>query len=296
MVVVNTGNGSVTSSVANLTVLSQIPVINTQPPNQTNFVTGTVTFTVNAGGSAPLLYQWQVEVNGVYVNLNAGGQFSGVTNATLTINNLVATNATNYDVVVTNSFGSITSAPASLTVLNGAPYIITPPANQTNYVGQSASFSVTAGGLTPFSYQWAAGTTGSGGPYTNLSAGGQFSSVTNSTLTISSLVATNALDYVVIVSNSVGSVTSAPATLTMLSNPVVTYQKSDYGRQSGLLLAAQVETSGTVIHDIAGANNGTASGGRLDIRLVQAFCFRTGHQRYCHLFYSDRQRINLCSI
>ena len=49
------------------------------------------------------------------------------------------------------------------------------------------------------------GATRSGGPYTNLIAGGQFSAVTNVTLTISNLVANNALDYVVVVTNSNGS-------------------------------------------------------------------------------------------
>ena len=253
-VVVTNSSGSVTSAVATLTVLNGTPSITTQPASQTNYLGQTNTFSVTAAGPSPLSYQWRVQTNGVYANLNAGGQFSGVTNATLTISSLVMGNGTNYDVVVSNSAGSVTSAVATLTVLAAVPSITTQPASQTNYVGQAATFTVTAAGLAPLSYQWRVGVTGSGGPYTNLIAGGQFSAVTNATMTISNLAATNAADYVVVVTNASGSMTSAVATLTVLTN-------SSY--RSTILADHPVsywplnETSGTVIHDAVGSNNGT---------------------------------------
>ena len=194
------------------------PSITTQPASQTNTVGQTVTFNVAASGTAPLSYQWQVEANGVYANLNAGGQFSGVTGATLTISSLALTNATNYEVVVTNAVGSVTSAPATLTISSGtAPSITSQPASQTNNVGQTATFNVTASGhLAPLSYQWQGAE--SNGVFANLSAGGQFSGVTSSTLTIGSLVTNNATNYDVVVTNSYGSVTSIVAALTVLTN------------------------------------------------------------------------------
>ena len=230
------------------------PAITTQPASQTNYVTQTAAFTVSAAGLAPLSYQWRVENNGVYANLSAGGQFSAVTNTTLTISGLVATNATNYDVVVTNSAGSVTSAPAMLTVLNAAPSIIPQPANQTNTVAQTATFTVSAAGLGPLSYQWQVETNG---VYANLSAGGQFFGVTNATLAISNLVLGNATNYDVVVTNASGSITSAPAALTVLTN--LPYQTVILGDGPVSYWPMQ-ETTGPTIYDVVTTNAGPFNG------------------------------------
>src|SRR5215469_18056888 len=65
----------------------------------------------------------------------------------------------------------------------GQPVIVTPPASQTAYLGQTVTMTVAATG-TNLTYQWQAGTTGSG-IYTNLSNANEFSGVTTNTLTIS---------------------------------------------------------------------------------------------------------------
>ncbi len=72
---------------------------------------------MSAGGWPALGYQWWREANGVYAPMADGGQISGSTTPTLTISNLVFANATNYYVVVTNAYGSVTSGVANLTVL-----------------------------------------------------------------------------------------------------------------------------------------------------------------------------------
>ena len=202
------------------TNVANSPSITTQPASETNFVGQTATFTVSAGGVAPLYYQWKAGVtgSGVYTNLIAGGQFSAVTNATLSISSLTLGNTADFVVVVSNSYGSITSSVATLTVQNDAPpSIIAQPASQTNYLGLTATFTVNASGIPPLYYQWRAGATGSG-VYTNLSVGGQYSGVTTPSLSISTLTLGNAADFVVVVSNSYGSVTSALARLTVTSN------------------------------------------------------------------------------
>ena len=168
------------------------PAITSQPSSTTKYVTQTATFTVGASGNAPLSYQWKVESSGSYVNLSNGGQYSGVTSSTLSISNLAVTNATNYEVVVTNSLGSATSTAATLTVLPAAPSITTQPTNTTKTVGQTVTFTVVAAGLPPLSYQWKVQ---SSGAYVNLSNGGQFSGVTNTTLSISKPTLTNATNY-----------------------------------------------------------------------------------------------------
>jgi hypothetical protein len=109
------GFGNVTLMAA--TLAGPKPVIVAQPESQTNNDTGTAQLSALAEGWAPLSYQWSMQANGVYVPLADAGQISGSATATLTISNLATANATNYYVVVTNSYGAVTSSVAALTVL-----------------------------------------------------------------------------------------------------------------------------------------------------------------------------------
>src|SRR4030095_15581128 len=75
------------------------------------------------------------------------------TNTQLTLNGVQPANNGNYTVVITNTAGSVTSAVAVLTVLV-APAITGAPANPTIFDGDPASFTVSATGTAPLSYQW----------------------------------------------------------------------------------------------------------------------------------------------
>ncbi len=98
------------------------PGITGEPlPQQTLFAGQSVQFSAQASGYPPPSYQWQIETNGIYVNLTNGGRISGATSASLTITNLQAGDATNYLAEAFNSAGSTESAPASLTVLPAPP-------------------------------------------------------------------------------------------------------------------------------------------------------------------------------
>lgn len=112
-VVVHNRYGTVTSSMATLTVDSPVvpPGINTQPTNQTVTAGQVATFTVAANGTAPLAYQWQK--NGVSI---AGATSSNYTTPATT----TADNGSTFDVVVSNAAGNVTSGTASLTV-NSSP-------------------------------------------------------------------------------------------------------------------------------------------------------------------------------
>ncbi len=232
------------------------PVITVQPSSQTNYIDQTAVFSVTAGSIGSQYYQWMAGAtgSGIYTNLLPDSQIASVTNATLTISNLTFANTADYMVVVSNSNGPVNSAVATLTVLSPAPTITMQPSNQTSIVGQSIQFTVGAAGLAQLSYQWMARVAG-GGVYANLPVNSQITSVTNATLTISNLTLANAADYLVVITNSYGSVTSAKATLTILTN-------SSY--QTTILADHPVsywplnEMGGTVIHDVAGTNNGTA--------------------------------------
>ncbi len=90
-----------------------------------------------------------------------------------------------------------------------APLIITQPVNQTVTAGQTATFSVTATGTGPLTYQW----------YVN---GVAISGATSSSYTTPATTPSQTGSvFTVVVSNSVGSVTSMGATLTVTVIPPV---------------------------------------------------------------------------
>jgi hypothetical protein len=85
------------------------PTITTQPTSQAVNTGATATFTVIAGGTGPLTYQW-------YKGSNA---IPGATAASYTTPTLAATdNGGLYSVTVGNATGTVTSAAATLTVNN----------------------------------------------------------------------------------------------------------------------------------------------------------------------------------
>lgn len=196
-VVITNVAGTVTSAATKLTVIDP-PVITTNPVNQTKTAGGTATFTVAATGSN-LNYQWRTNAIAI----------PGATNTTLTMKNVQDSNGADYvvyDVVVTNLAGSAVSSVAILTVID-PPVIVTQPASQTNLAGATATFSVTATG-TALTYQWRK---------KSLSIPG----ATNAMLTLNYLQAADAAIYSVVVTNSVGKVTSALATLTLITPPAL---------------------------------------------------------------------------
>jgi hypothetical protein len=193
-VVVTNNYGAVTSAVATLTVTvpsGAAPQITSQPQSVTNAAGAASTFTVTATGTAPLRYQWRL--NGV--------NRAGATSATLTIANTRAAVAGSYTVVITNNSGSVTSAVAML-VVGTAPTITTQPKAVTVTAGQPATFSVTAGGMGPFSYQWR-------------HTGDDIAGATGASLTVPGVTAADAGNYRVLVTNPYGQLLSNTAKLTV---------------------------------------------------------------------------------
>jgi pectate lyase len=201
---VSNAYGSVTSAVAQLTVnLPVAPTILSHPQNQTNVPPGgTAAFSVVAGGSEPLTYQWY---------FNTSTLLPGATEASLTITNVQVGNAGDYHVVVSNVAGTAISSNAVLTVnTNPVPPVFTSqPASQVVLIGATASFSAVAAGTAPISYQWSKG-------------GVPMAGATSSTLTLTNVQSSDAGTYTLTASNSVGTATSDPAVLTVsVAIPVV---------------------------------------------------------------------------
>ncbi|EEF60300.1 beta strand repeat-containing protein [Pedosphaera parvula] len=199
------------------------PVIASQPVSQTVFAGANVTFGVIATGTSPFGYQWSFN----------GTNLSSATNSTLTLLNVQATDAGNYAVSVSNSVGSLVSSNAVLTINQPvAPTITTQPHSLTVPVGASATFTVAATGTAPLTYQWRLnGSNLFGATRTSISMGAQ---------------ATNAGNYSVMVANSVGSVLSTNALLTVTgAAPSITAQPQNRSVGVGAAVSFAVSATGS---------------------------------------------------
>ncbi len=86
------------------------PLILFGPSSQTAQAGATVTLYVDAVGAPPLTFQW----------FNGGAPISGGTNSLLTLPQVADTNAGDYNVIITDWGGSVTSAVAVVTVIDSA--------------------------------------------------------------------------------------------------------------------------------------------------------------------------------
>lgn len=226
-VLVSNVNGTISSTGAILTVAA-VPVIEMQPQDQTVPVGQSATFSVTAAGAAPLSYQWFT--NGVAI--------PNATTSTYTtlLQNKVISNQP-YFVVVNNNFGSVTSNTVFLNVnfIGSAPLIRFPPQNSTVAVGTNAVFTVEASGATPLMYKWFVG-------------GVEQIGVVGSIITFGPTTLTdNGKSVVVVVSNQFGSITSAPATLTVTNSndPRIVTQPVSISAKSGATVTFSVVADGT---------------------------------------------------
>jgi hypothetical protein len=106
------GNQSATNTVA-FAFNPESPFVVAQPAGATNLAGSTVVLNVAAAGSGPLNFQWRM--NGA--SLADGPSVSGVESTNLVLEAVSLTNTAAYDVVISNTFGVVTSAVATLLVL-----------------------------------------------------------------------------------------------------------------------------------------------------------------------------------
>ncbi|MDB6059351.1 MAG: hypothetical protein JWO95_3195 [Verrucomicrobiales bacterium] len=172
-----------------------VPAITSQPQSTTANFGANATITVSASSSSALRYQWQKN----------GTSIANATSSSLTLTGVTSSDAASYHVIVMNDFDFVTSTDATLTVID--PIITQQPQTQTVSLGSSPVFSLTANGTAPLTYQWRFN-------------GTAISGATTSTYTRNSVTASDAGSYSVIVSNSVGLITSANASLTVTISPM----------------------------------------------------------------------------
>lgn len=167
------------------------PTITTPPTGATVTEGGSVTFSVSATGDS-LAYQW----------LHDSSPVAGATTSSLLLNPVQLSDAGEYAVKVSNSAGSVTTTPVTLTV-NAAVVptkIVTAPVGVDLHPGENATLSVTAEGSAPLTYVWKHG-------------GAAIAGATAATLTLTSVSDADAGSYVVEVSGPGGTVASDPVTV-----------------------------------------------------------------------------------
>jgi len=186
--------GQAVSAPARLELVRTIaPTISLQPIPAIVNQGSTVAFSVIASGNPLPAYQWRLNSNAL----------ANATNAVLVLGNVQAGQAGSYDVVITNSAGSITSSVAGLVVnVPVAPAITNAPVSQSAASGGTASFTVGASGTGPLSYQW----------FTN---GFAASGANGANFSLANVQPSQAGFVQVVVSNAQGAVTSGVVTLTV---------------------------------------------------------------------------------
>ncbi len=220
------------------------PVVTQQPiASQTVALGGsTSAFSVYVQGTPPFSYQWyhnNVALTGSSVYTSWAFSLSGVT----------SNDAGTYDVVVSNSAGSVTSSGSVLNLSGSAPTITTQPASQTVSAGSNVTFSVVATGATPLSYQWQ-------------KDGTAISGATAASYTRSNVQAADAGNYAVLVTNSAGSTTSSSAKLTVNgAAPTITTQPASQSVSVGAAAALTVAATGTTPMSYQWSKDGVAIAG-----------------------------------
>jgi len=219
-VVAGNSVGSITNTTpATLTVNGPVQ-ITSQPASQTVNRGSTLTLSVNASGTAPISYQWRF---GGTVILNA-------TNSVYSLLNIQTTNAGNYDVVLANVVNTTTGSVAVVTVVIPAG-ILTQPVSRTVLPGSTVTFTAVAEGTGTLTYQWTRN-------------GQNISGATSSVLTLSNVTTNDQAAYRVIVGNSLTSVTSDPAMLTVVSRQVKVGDVQTTNLTAGAVLNVSVMLTG----------------------------------------------------
>lgn len=172
------------------------PSITQQPAAQTTIAAGgNVLLSVSAQGLGRLDYQWMVR----------GTNIPNATNYFFSLTVVQVAQSGDYQVKVSNSYGTTTSAVATVSVVL-PPAISGQPLGTNLLAGQSLLLSVSPTGTLPLTFHWSF-------------EGVDIVGGTNSTLSISNVQAVNEGIYRVSVQNLAGSVTSSVALVRILPSP-----------------------------------------------------------------------------
>jgi alpha-tubulin suppressor-like RCC1 family protein len=225
--------GKATSKAATLTVNSK-PEVTQQPVDAFVQEGHEAVFTSKASGTPTPTVQWQLSTDGgtTYKNL------SGQTGTTLQLSNINKTmDGFKYHAVFTNTSGSVTSEAATLHIVN-APSIQQQPLAKTVLGGERAEFSSRASGNPAPTVQWER----------SIDGGKTFQAITGATsetyVIASATIAEDGYRFRATWTNTAGSATTAVATLTVRTVPVITEQPAPQIVLAGGTATFEAEASG----------------------------------------------------
>jgi alpha-tubulin suppressor-like RCC1 family protein len=220
------------------------PAIVTQPVNQALELGQSTTFTVVATGIPEPIYQWEYSIHNTgWMLLTNTAPYGGVTTNTLTITNATSSvNNDRYRCIVKNMAGSVVSD--SVTLWVGAPPAITEqPENQSVTAGTSTSFSIRATS-SALAYQWQS-SSDDGATWSDLSNTAPYNGANTVSLYIAATPDTlDGMQYRCVVTNPLDTITSNPATLTVIISPAFTRQPQSITITAGANTAFTVAATG----------------------------------------------------
>jgi hypothetical protein len=207
---ITNGCGTVNSSTVSLIIHDATTLNIAFPTDKSRCVGETANFTADVTAGTVTSYKWQFDIDGdgIFVDLNDGLQASGSAipagadeSSSLSITNLFAADAGWYRCQVVGICGTVYSNVAKLDI--DEPVNITKdPVDKMECENEDVTFTVNATG-TGLSYQWWA------------DVGGIIGTATNPNLVLTNINAGSEDDYYCVVSNSCNSQESAHANLTL---------------------------------------------------------------------------------
>jgi len=219
-VVISNECGSVTSPVA-LVTIGDGPEITTQPGALSVCEGEPATFSVVATGNGTLSYQWRKN----------GGPITGANGSSYMIAAVTAGDLGDYDVVVTDACGSVTSNAVALSF--GAPPSITmSPESMDVCEGDEVTLVAAASGPSDTTLEWRKN-------------GTPIAGATSATLVIPSAALGDAGSYVLVATSACGTAMSNPAVVTVGAGTAIVSQPSGAEICAGESLVLAVEATGT---------------------------------------------------
>ncbi len=210
------------------------PRVTREPTSVTVEEGATVFFEATGAGNPVPTEQWELSTDG-------GAQWAPVAGATSTVLEIASARTSEsgdeYRAVFTNSLGTATTKPVTLTV-RLAPKVAKQPASATVEEGQSVAFEVGTAGFPAPSVQWELSIDGG-------STWAQVKGATAVQLTIASArTSENGDEYRAFLVNAAGSAFSQAAKLTVQNVPKLTKQPASVGVEEGYPASFEASATG----------------------------------------------------